>query len=359
MNAADIARGRLHSQLIAGQHDHSLATMLQHMVALQAQDYYGCKWSVGLRLPGSCDADVEQAIARKEVIRTWSFRGTWHLMHPHDVRWILSLIGSRVLARAASNFRREGLGEKEIKNSRKLIAKALSGGQMTRAGLLQYIQDKGGNTTGLCGGFMLLDAALSGLICGGPRHDKEFTFVLLDDWLPGERVVANNNMLDELSLRYFMSHGPATVADLAYWSGISISEARQSVSRIKHKLDSCTDGNAAFYFAPGLMDARPLKSVHLLPGFDECLMGYRDRSQALPHHHKGKITPANNGMFNPTVLIDGAVQGMWKRTLAGDGVQIDITAFEDWGPALRKKIIKAGQAYAAFLALQPQISFLN
>jgi len=143
MNAADIARGRLHSQCISGQHPRSMQAMLQHMAGLQAQDYYGCKWSVGVRMPGSSDAAVEQAINNREVIRTWSFRGTWHLMHPNDVRWILALVGEKILARAASNFRREGLGAKEIKKSRRLMAQQLSGGPVTRTELLQQIQEKG------------------------------------------------------------------------------------------------------------------------------------------------------------------------------------------------------------------------
>jgi hypothetical protein len=77
-------------------------------------------------------------------------------------------------------------------------------------------------------------------------------------------------------------------------------------------------------------DEHDADAALLLPGFDEFLLRYRDRSAALDPEHRDRIVPGGNGAFKPTVVADGRVLGTWSRAASKPGMSISI----EWLPRM-------------------------
>jgi hypothetical protein len=321
--------------------------------AVQAQDYAGALWAIGLRMTGATERSIEQAIAERAIVRTWPMRGTLHFVAAQDVRWLLALLTPRVIARSAGRYRQLELDEATFARGKEVFAKALQGGQqLTRAEMLQELEQAGISTAGQRGYHLLGRSAQDGLICFGTRRGKQQTFVLLDEWVPLTRSLPRDEALAGLTRRYFTSHGPATVQDLMHWAGLTAAEAKTGLAAAGMALIQETIADRVCWMpceTPEIYHDTP--SVHLLPGFDEYLLGYRDRSAVLDPAHAQRICPGGNGMFNPTIVIDGVVTGTWKRTFKGGAVVIEATPFRPFTAAENETLSAAADRYGRFLGL--------
>jgi hypothetical protein len=322
--------------------------------ALQAQDYPGAKWSLGLRCrPGITEADVERAIADRQIVRTWPMRGTLHFVAAADVRWMLELLTPRVLAGSAARQQHLGLDDAVFARCKDAFAGALQGGkQLTRAEMYQTLERAGISTAEQRGYHLLWRTAQEGLICFGSHAGKQPTFALLDEWVPGTKRLERGEALAALALRYFTGHGPATLQDLCWWSGLSAADARVGLEAVKaHLMQETVDGKT-YWLADSLpVSGDGVPRVHLLPGFDEYLLGYRDRSSALDPMHATKIVPGNNGMFMPTLVSDGRVVGTWKRTLKKRSLTATALPFDALRVDEEDAFADAAQRYGRFLAM--------
>src|SRR5918997_7052706 len=138
MKTDEVARMRLDKQGIGVSRFENPADVVRRFGAVQAQDYLGSLWALGLRLPGMTEASVERAVVERSIVRTWPLRGTLHFVAAEDVRWFLDLSGARTIARAAGRYRQLGLDEATFAKSRRGITRALEGGrQLTRAELAE------------------------------------------------------------------------------------------------------------------------------------------------------------------------------------------------------------------------------
>lgn len=115
MTPAQILQLRLYNQQIAATKFKKPEDVVGWLGAVQAQDFAGAKWSVGLRLPGSTDEDIEQAITTGKIIRTWTQRGTLHFMAAKDIRWMLDLTGPRVHRSLNTQLKRTELNATTLK----------------------------------------------------------------------------------------------------------------------------------------------------------------------------------------------------------------------------------------------------
>src|SRR5205085_1525694 len=97
MTNLDIAHRRLHNQLITHPTFDKPDDVVRWLVAVQAQDYPGALWAVGLRMRDATETAIEQAIAERTIVRTWPMRGTLHFVAPEDVRWMLQLLTPRII----------------------------------------------------------------------------------------------------------------------------------------------------------------------------------------------------------------------------------------------------------------------
>lgn len=363
MTAADIAQLRLYNQHLVGHRFTHAGDLLRHVGALQAQDFLAAKYSVAARLPGFTDDDVEQAIADKSIIRTWTQRGTLHFVAPENVRWMLDIVGPRLLSGLKGMHAKLKLTDNDFTESSKIINKTLKGGKhITRDGLKQLLISKGYGAGMLQYNQILLYAALTKQICLGPRVGKEHTFVLLDEWVPAVKPIKREEALGKYAQMYFQSHAPATIADFAWWAGITLADAKIGFEQIKDSLVSEVVNGETYYFSPSLIEegaglSRHLSSggeasVFLLPSFDEFLIAYKERSISLNPKYNKVVMGIGNGLFAPIVVVNGIVQGTWKRTLKKDTVQVEILPFTKFNTDVKKAIKLQAEQYAGYLGMK-------
>jgi hypothetical protein len=308
--ALDVARLRLHNQLVTRHAFERPGEVVRWMGAVQAQDYAGALWAVGLRLSGATASDVERAVAEREIVRTWPMRGTLHFVPPEDTRWMLELLTPRVVARSAGRYRQLGLDEATLSRSRRTVERALAGGRrLTRPALYRKLEAAGIATAEQRGIHILGWLAQKGVVCFGPREGKQPTLTLLDEWVPEPRRLAREEALAELAKRYFTSHGPATLHDFAWWSGLPMADARAALAAVASDITSETAGERTLWFPPSGAIAKRA-GAHLLPVYDEYTVAYRDRSDVLD---PALARRAGNGIFGNVVVVDGQVVGTWTK----------------------------------------------
>ena len=319
--------------------------------AVQAQDYLGALWAVGQRTEGGREGDIELAIAEREIVRTWPMRGTLHFVAADDVRWLLDLLAPRIIQRHALRLEREfELDAPALARCRKVLTRILAGhGPTTRGDIYQALEGKGISCLGQRGVHILGRLAQEGLICLGPRLGKQPTFVFLDEWLPDVRGLLREEALAELALRYFTSHGPATVKDLSWWSGLSLTEARIALGLVERRLTKEKSGAREVWFASAPTQARKRapSNAHLLPPFDEYLVGYQDRSAVLNPRYADGL----HALLSPVVELDGQVVGTWKRILTRGKADLYLTPFGRWSSPAKRVIADAARRYGHYLGV--------
>jgi hypothetical protein len=337
----------------------SPAETVRHFGAIQAQDYRGGLWAVGLRTAGlgtagADEAAVERAIEARSVVRTWPMRGTLHFVAAEDVRWVLALLAQRAVDRAAGRHRQLGLDQQLFARCRRLFEKALrGGGRKTRDEMYALLRDAGVPPDGQRGIHILQRLAQDGVLCFGPRNGRQQTFVLLDEWVPEVKPRPRDEALADLALRYFTSHGPATVQDFAWWSGLGLADARSGTESTAKLLESdSVDGK--IYWSPREKPPSGPKGAGalLLPPFDEFLVAYKDRGAALDASH-ARHAPS---LLSPTIASRGRIVGTWTRTLTRNSVVVVPRFFKRPGPAELRSVAAAAVRYGRFLGLDAKLS---
>lgn len=350
---------RLDRQLISRQRFSAPAEVVAWLGGMQAQDYLAALWALGLRTPQATQAAVEAAIADGSVIRTHLFRGTWQYVARGDVRWMLALVGARVIAAGASRYRQLALDARTLERCRELFTAALEGGRQLTRKEMGDVLARGGITamsTRLL--HVLGHAELAGVICSGGRRGKQATYALLDDRVPPARAKARDEALAALAARYFQSRGPATDRDLAWWTGLTLADAREAIQLVRTDLIAERVDGETYWMADGSVVSRRSPSAHLLPAFDEYLIGYQERGALLDPAHVRKVN-AGGGILSPVALVDGRVIGIWKRTLGKDAVAIAVRPFGRVGRGEREAVAKAAERYARFLGLEGRVSWIR
>jgi hypothetical protein len=352
----NFATRRLYSQQIANVTRDRPGDVVAWLGAVQAQDYLGALWAVGLRTQHATEAAIERAIADRMIVRTWPMRGTLHFVAPPDVRWLLALSEARMIARSAGRFQALGLDDATIARCRDVCIRALQGSQrLTRRALYQAFEAAAISVAGQRGIHILWRLAQEALICFGPREGKQHTFVLLDKWTPSSRTLAREEALAELSARYFTSHGPATVQDFVWWSGLTTADARLGIALAGARITREVFDGQVYWQAAAMPPAPPESSgAHLLPAFDEYTVGYRDRGAVLDPAHAKQVN-LGGGMLNPVIVIDGRVVGTWKRALTRTAVTVTLAPFDGLNPTIHGAVAAAASRYGAFLGLPVQL----
>jgi hypothetical protein len=349
MNLNEISRLRLINQQIAESTFSSAKELVRWMGAMQAQDFAMAKWAVGLRVPGSTEQSVNDAIDNGEILRTHLLRPTWHLVTPEDIGWMLSLTAKRIKSAMSSNDKRLGLDEDIFSKTNSIIEKSLSNGQhLTRDELISQIEAVNIQTNDNRPSHMFMRAELEGIICSGKSKAGKQTFALLSERAPKTKTLHRDEALAKLAQMYFISHGPATLNDFIWWSGLSTSDSRHALEMVKSSLISETIA-AEMYWIPATTsyNKNVRDSIYALPAFDEFLISYKDRTAALPFENKDHAV-SNNGIFKPVIIRNGQVIGIWKRTFSKNTVIIESSFFHQTKVAA-KELYKAFLPFGNFL----------
>ena len=308
MNPSDLLHLRLANQLISAPAANP-RDAVHHLLAMQAQDFAQAVWAVGLR-SASSRTEVLAALERGEIVRAAPFRGTLMFVAAEDLGWILSVTSARTLASGAGRFRALGLDETVFNKARDVALSTLSGGRsLDRAGFFAALGLHNIATDGQRGYHIIWWLAQQQVLCWGPPMGTQQALVLVDEWIQHPRVLTRDEAVRELAQRYFTGHGPATLKDFAWWAGITLADARAGIAAAELV---ALDFEGVHFFTVHT-ELAPGGATYALPGFDEYVLGYTDRSHALTPETFRRIVPGNNGIFLPIIVDNGVVTGTWRR----------------------------------------------
>lgn len=349
------------SLLLAERLARAPADVVAWMGAMQAQDLASGEWSFGVRCAGLTQADIHQATVDRQILRTWPMRGTVHFVPPADAKWMLDVTGVRALNGAERRRQQLGLTEPIVTKAVDVLREALCGGRsLTRAECVALLVEAGVHTASEHGYHLLWYASQIGATCIGPQQGKDQTFVLLDEWVPNPNVLTRDEALATLATRYFRSHGPCSLRDFAGWTGLTIGDSKHSVDLAGAALTTIDTAGGPMVCSVASLDddataAMPTDELLLLPGFDEYLLGYKDRGAMLTAEHARVIVPGNNGIFQPTIVANGRVIGTWKRSIKAKRVDLYALPFEPFTKKQHQAFEKACRRYGEYLQLEPRI----
>jgi hypothetical protein len=343
---------RLISQQILAPVSADPAEIVRRLGAVQAQEYRSALWAVGLRTVGATRETVEQALNERRIVSTWPMRGTIHFVAAEDVRWMLALLTPRVIQRTQGRYRQLGLDEAVFTASAHVLSNALAGGQqLSRPEISKLLEAAGIVTTEQRGYHILCHLAQTRLICFASRSGSQPTFALLDEWVTPMPLLPREEALATLALRYVVSHGPVTVQDFVWWSGLSVAEAKQGLAAVKQQLETITIGEQIYFLGETTaLPERPAPFGALLPPFDEFLIAYRDRSAILDQTYSDMVVPGGNGVFKPIIVIDGRVVGTWQGLRKGEQGGISYQPFGPLNDAQLQALPAAAAHYERFIS---------
>ena len=317
-----MGRLRLASQGLVGPGFESVPDAVRIMTAMQGQDLQAALWAVGQRVPGSRVDDVRGALDRAEIVRSWPMRGTLHVLAPEDLKWMLAITSERLIRGMAGRHRELEIDARDVEASRDAALDLVQGGRSaTRQQLFAAFEAAGQSTAGQRGIHLLGMLCQRAWLVQGPLAGNQQLIKAFDEWIPKSRELDRAEGLAELLLRYMLSHGPATERDFAWWSSTPLTEVRTALERVKDQLVELDFAGVSYWLSPAtaalLEEGVPgQRTVLALPGFDEFLLGYTDRTLVLPAGHADKVVPGGNGMFKKTIVSGGQVIGTWARAAA-------------------------------------------
>lgn len=358
MDRSEIAGLRLKNQQLTETRFSTPKQLVGWMGAMQAQDYNQAKWAIGIRMPHLNEEQIEEAFNRGEILRTHLMRPTWHFVSADDIYWMLELTSPQIRAVLNSRHRELGITELLVNQSYLVIEEALNSNvhhALTREELLAELDRAGIPTSPQFASHLMLRAEIDGILCSGPVNGKKQTYALLSQRVPKKKTLTKEEALARLATHYFSSHGPATLADFMWWSGLPASGARIALENIKKNLLSEKIGSDTYWFLDSAHKTRtPDSSVYLLPAYDEFLISYKNRGASITaEDHKKAIS--SNGIFRPVVLVNGQISGLWKKVIKKDHILIETEYFRPHNEDEEQSIVKAAALFGDFAGKSAKI----
>ncbi len=346
-----LAQQRLSDGLLA-----SPAAVVSWLGAVQAQEYLDTLWSLHLRMAGATLAEIEQACDDGDILRTHVMRPTWHFVVPEDIRWLQALTGPRVHQQNGTIYRRLELDEALLARTDDILAAAVADGRYrTRQELRAELAAAGIEAEGQRLAYIVMHAELEAIICSGPRRGKQFTYALIAERAPKARTLPHDEALAELTRRYFTSHGPATSRDMAWWSGLTLSDVRRGLELAGREL-AYERFNRQRYWYSVAQPPTPVAAseAFLLPTYDEFLIGYTAANRALI----GGVEDAETMLFYSTIVAGGQIVGTWRRTFQKGTVRVELAPFAPLPATQQQAIVTAAERFAAFLEMPLEVVWL-
>ncbi len=351
-SSLEIVAERLHHQHLSKPERKTPAQVVSWLGAMQAQDFPAATWAIGLRSGCNC-ADVEQAFNDGAILRTHVLRPTWHFVTPADIRWILALTAPRVHATNAYYYKQSGLDAKTIARACAMMHRVLDDGEpMTRAELAVVLKKARVPAEGLKLAYIMMHAELEGMICSGPRRGKQFTtYMLLDQRAPAAKPLDRRDALAKLAKRYFTSHGPATIRDYTWWSGLTVKDAELGIEAVKPKLEKDVIDGRTYWGTPAADRRITRGGAFLLPNYDEYLIAYKDRAPVVDAGKAANVVARSGGAYPHHLIIDGRLAGSWTREQKGNSVEVQVAPYIKLTAAQSRAVASAAECYGEFLGL--------
>ncbi len=352
----NITQSRLINQHLLGDKFDRPEEVIAHFGAVQAQDFPAAKYSLGIRIENSTDEAIEKAFNEGKFLRTHVLRPTWHFVLPEDLVWMQNLTCNRVKAQMAGYNRRLELTDEVFAKATAVIVKELSGkNYKTRQELRTKLIDELKIETDVQRlAHLIMWPELDSVICSGPKIGKQLTYGLVSERAPQSKKLSREESLAKLTYKYFSSHGPAQVIDLAWWSGLNQKEIAEGLELNQDKLFSETVEGKVYWFSEKTA-AKPTEKAHLLSIYDEYTIAYRDRSALGSERYIEKMIALGN-FLTSVIIINGLIVGYWKRQLEKGKVEVSLTFYQKINKKEKDLVERAAKDYADFLNLPLKLS---
>lgn len=330
----------------------SAADVVRHHLAMQAQDYAPAKWSIGQRSEGLVDGDVDRAVADGSIVRTHVLRPTWHFVAREDLRWLMALSGPRVQQGNQGRQRQLDLDAKTLDRAERAIVRALDGGERRTRDQLGEVLDRAGiDREGQRMPYILMHLELEAVIGSGGLDGKRQTYVLLDGRVPAAPPIDRDEAVVELVRRYLGSHGPASVKDLSWWSGLTMTDLRRALADLDDEVMSEEVGELTLWSLDPA-DTGPARGAQLLQTYDELVVGYTEsRFLDDPAKEFARTAWMERSFPNGLLTLGGRVGGHWRRTLERDRVRIEAHLYEEPSRTAIRALDAAAAAFGRFVKL--------
>jgi mono/diheme cytochrome c family protein len=332
----ELRRLRAAAQLLHRPRRRSAADLVRHLTGVQAQVLSAAGLALRARTGGLTRAKVDRArLHDRSIVLTWAMRGTLHLVAAEDHAWLVPLTTEPRVANALRRLAQEGVPADGAERGVRAIARMLDAhGPLTRAEVASRLRRHRVRTEGQAIAHLLWLAVAHGAACHGP----DGAFVSPGDWLPRSGPVDRDDALRELAVRYLRSHGPAAPEDLAFWSGLRLTDARRAWGTVQAGLEEIrTERGGRMWSLKRRGERAPLGLVRLLPSFDEYLLGWRDRSFMATPTHWREIN-RGGGWLHPVLLCDGIAAGRWSLEPEGRGRRAEVRPFGRLTSSVRRGV---------------------
>ena len=322
--------------------------------AVQAQDYPGAKWGIGQRMTRATDEALDRAFDDGRILRTHVMRPTWHFVAAADIRWMQALTSPRVNSINGSYYRRNELNDRVFTRVRTILERSLRDhAYLTRAQIATELQKARITCNPLKLSLIVMRAEVDAVICSGPKRGKQFTYALVEERAPQAKALTHDEALATLTSRYFASHGPATIRDYVWWSGLTVRDAKAGVAMVQSTLEEMSLDGLTYFFRPSKALRPPTTpQVRLVPTYDESLIAYKDRGIALDAVGMAKRPAAMVDVMDPYaayLTIDGRLRGTWRRTFVANGIEVNVRPFVTLTPPQRRALEAEVDRYARFM----------
>lgn len=209
---------------------------------------------------------------------------------------------------------------------------------------------------GLRLGCLVMHAELEAVICSGPLRGKQFTYALFEERVPPAPPKVRGEALAELAVRYFRAHGPATVHDYSWWSGLTMGDCRAGVAASGDAVFSVEHDGKRYWMASEIADLpESCGVVHVLPVYDEHIVAYRDHGPSIHPALIGAVKPEDDVLNFNIVALGGLVIGGWRRTIKAREIVIETDLLLSLNTAVRESLEAAAGQYGQFHGLPVSI----
>lgn len=324
--------------------------VVRHLVGVQAQVLPAAGLALRARTEGLTGGDVDRArLHDRSIVLTWAMRGTLHLVARDDYAWMVPLVVEPRIANARRRLAQEGVSGGEPERGLRLIARMLErDGPLTRREIADRLARDGIRAEGQAIAHLLWLASAEGVMCHGPDRGADRTFVRVRDWIDARERLERGRALEELAVRYLAAHGPSEPTDLAFWSGIRVSDAARAWRRIEDRLDDVETAHGRRWMLRSGAAMSPPGLVRLLPAFDEYLLGWKDRALAVAPRHRARIN-RGGGWLHATIVVDGRVVGTWRSVRTRTGVRLEVEPFSPLATSIVRRVSLEGADVGRFV----------
>jgi hypothetical protein len=323
----------------------SMLAVASRLCGLHAQLTSSAELTVWARVEDLDRRAVQRALWEdRTLVKTWAMRGTLHLLPSAELPlWHAALSTNRRYLKPALWRRNFGITIEQLDQLTEAVAAALDGRVLTREELAQEVgritksTAFGVNIAQSSWGTLLRPAAFTGRLCFGPSLGQRVRFTRPDTWLataqpPVNLPVDPQAATAAITRRFLAAYGPATVHDLArWWTGGGVSTARQWITSLGDEVAPVElDGSQAWMLADDVRKLRklpPIRSVRLLPSFDQYVVGASYHAEhLLPGDLRSRVYRPQ-GWISPVLLVNGRMLGTWRHVIKGSRVEVVIEPF--------------------------------